>query len=97
MSDNFGTPKNNKHILIYNALHGCPGKVRKTGKYNVTIIFREEEIKKFRFTGVLLDETLEQVLNVIKLTAPISYSLDGKTVYLSSDKNSIIDFSKYIK
>ncbi len=66
-------------------------------KYNVTIIFREEEIKKFRFTGVLLDETLEQVLNVIKLTAPISYSLDGKTVYLSSDKNSIIDFSKYIK
>lgn len=66
-------------------------------KYDVTIIFREEEIKKFRFTGVLLDETLEQVLNVIKLTAPISYSLDGKTVYMSSDPRSLNDFSKYIK
>jgi len=66
-------------------------------KYDVTIIFREEEIKKFRFTGVLLDETLEQVLNVIKLTAPISYSLDGKTVYMSSDPHSLNDFSKYIK
>jgi transposase-like protein len=31
MSNYFGTPKNNKHILIYNDLHGCPGKVRKTG------------------------------------------------------------------
>ncbi len=66
-------------------------------KYDVTIIFREEEIKKFRFTGVLLDETLEQVLNVIKLTAPISYSLDGKTVYLTSDPHSLIDYSKHIK
>jgi len=66
-------------------------------KYDVSVVFREEEIKKFRFTGVLLDETLEQVLNVIKLTAPISYSLEGKTVYLSSDPHSLDDFSKYIK
>ena len=65
-------------------------------KYDVSIVFREEEIKKFRFTGVLLDETLEQVLNVIKLTAPINYSLDGKTVYLSSDPESLDDFSKHI-
>ncbi len=66
-------------------------------KYNVTVVFREEEIKKFRFTGVLLDETLEQVLNAISLTAPIRYSLDGKTVYLSSDPRSLNDFSKYMK
>lgn len=66
-------------------------------KYDVTIIFREEEIKRFRFTGVLLDETLEQVLNVIKLTAPITYSLDGKTVYLDSDPTSTIDYPKHIK
>ncbi len=56
-------------------------------KYDVTVIFLDDEIKKFRFTGVLLDETLEQVLNVIGMTAPIRYSLDGKTVYLSSEPN----------
>ena len=66
-------------------------------KYDVSIIFKEEEIKRFRFTGVLLDETLEQVLNVIKLTAPITYSLDGKTVYLDSDPASTIDYPKHIK
>jgi len=63
----------------------------------VTIVFKKESIKQFRFTGVLLDETLEQVLNVIKLAAPISYSLEGKTVYLDLDSNSLNDFSKYIK
>jgi transmembrane sensor len=66
-------------------------------KYNVAIVFLDDEIKKFRFTGVLLDETLEQVLNVIGLTAPIRYSLDGKTVYLNSDPNSLDGFSKFIK
>ena len=66
-------------------------------KYDVTIVFKKESIKQFRFTGVLLDETLEQVLNVIKLAAPISYSLEGKTVYLDLDSNSLNDFSKYIK
>jgi hypothetical protein len=34
---------------------------------------------------VLLDETLEQVLNVIKLAAPVDFSIEGKTVYLFSD------------
>jgi ferric-dicitrate binding protein FerR (iron transport regulator) len=51
-------------------------------KYNVTFVFGNEEIKKYRFSGVLLDETLEQVLNVIKLTAPIDYLLDGKVVLM---------------
>ena len=66
-------------------------------KYDVTVVFLDDEIKKFRFTGVLLDETLEQVLNVIGLTAPIQYSLEGKTVYLSSNPNSLKGFSKFMK
>jgi len=66
-------------------------------KYDVSVIFMDDEIKKFRFTGVLLDETLEQVLNVIGLTAPIQYSLEGKTVYLSSNPNSLNGFSKFMK
>lgn len=66
-------------------------------KYDVTFTFVDEEIKKFRFTGILLDETLEQVLNVIKLTAPIKYQVKGKTVFLSSDKEHLNEFSKYLK
>jgi ferric-dicitrate binding protein FerR (iron transport regulator) len=66
-------------------------------KYDVSVVFLDDEIKKFRYTGVLLDETLEQVLNVIGLTSPIRYSLDGKTVYLNSNPNSLNGFSKFMK
>jgi len=66
-------------------------------KYDVNFVFDNDEIKKCRFSGVLLDETLEQVLNVIKLTAPISYHLEGKTVILSSDKAQIDDYSQHLK
>lgn len=66
-------------------------------KYDVTFNFLDEDIKKFRFTGVLLDETLEQVLNVIKLTAPIDYYVEGKTVFMKSDKEHMNHFSKHLK
>lgn len=63
----------------------------------MTFVFTGEKVKKFRFTGVLLDETLEQVLNVIRLTAPITYSIEGKVVSLGSDPNSVNTFSRYTK
>lgn len=66
-------------------------------KYDVSFVLGDEEISKYRFTGVLLDETLEQVLNVIKLTAPIAYRLEGKTVILNSDKTQLNDYSKHLK
>ncbi|HLP74634.1 MAG TPA: FecR domain-containing protein [Bacteroidales bacterium] len=66
-------------------------------KYDVKIVFIDEGLKKFRFTGVLLDETLEQVMNVIKLTAPIGFSIEGKTVYLFTDPAEISGFEEYMK
>jgi transmembrane sensor len=58
-------------------------------KYNVTFVFRDEEIKKHRFSGVLLDETLQQVMDVIKLTAPVDYIIDRKIVFLFSKEERI--------
>lgn len=66
-------------------------------KYDVKFVFIDEDIKKFRFTGVLLDETLEQVLNVIKLTAPIAYSIEAKSVYLFTDPAQLEGFEEYLK
>jgi transmembrane sensor len=66
-------------------------------KYDVTFVFGSEEIKKYRFSGVLLDETLEQVLKVIKLTAPINYLLDGKVVLIVSNKEEVEKYSKHMK
>jgi ferric-dicitrate binding protein FerR (iron transport regulator) len=51
-------------------------------RYDVQIIFRDNDSKALRFTGILENETLEQVLFAIRLTSPIRYTIDHKTVYL---------------
>jgi ferric-dicitrate binding protein FerR (iron transport regulator) len=66
-------------------------------KYDVSFSFEYEEIKQFRFTGTLEDETLTQVLDVIKLSAPIDYKLDGKTVRILENKQMTKKFSGHLK
>ncbi len=66
-------------------------------KYNVTISFASENIKQYRFSGTLEDETLTQVLDVIKLTAPIDYELDGKEVKIFENTKMAEKFSNHLK
>jgi transmembrane sensor len=51
-------------------------------RYNVKIVFRDESLKKYVFSGVLKDETIEQVLEAMKLTAPVGYELKNNVVSL---------------
>jgi len=76
----------NKLIIRSENLESLCTKLQR--KYNVTFVFRDEEIKKHRFSGILLDETFNQVMDVIMLTAPVSYEMEGRTVYLFSRKLS---------
>ena len=55
-------------------------------RYDVQIVFRDNDSKALRFTGILENETLEQVLFAIRLTSPIRYTIDHKTVYLEKIK-----------
>jgi transmembrane sensor len=73
----------NKLIIRSEDLESLCTKLQR--KYDVTFVFKDEIIKKHRFSGVLLDETFQQVMDVIKLTAPVDYMLDGKTVILVSN------------
>ncbi len=74
----------NKLIIRSENLESLCTKLQR--KYDVTFVFADEDIKKHRFSGVLLDETLQQVMDVIKLTAPVDYFIDRKTVLLFSNK-----------
>lgn len=56
-------------------------------KYNVKFKFNDESLKAYKFTGILRDETLEQMLNVIKLSAPIDYSIKENTVFLNENQS----------
>jgi ferric-dicitrate binding protein FerR (iron transport regulator) len=66
-------------------------------KYDVKFVFESEALKKFRFTGTLENETLTQVLDVIKLSAPLEYKLQGKTVMIFENKRMSEKFSNHLK
>ena len=82
----------NKLIIRSENLESLCTKLQR--KYDVTFVFEDEEIKKHRFSGVLLDETFQQVMDVIKLTAPVDYILDSKTVLMFSNKEQAEKYSK---
>lgn len=54
-------------------------------KYNVIFSFKDEESKKYIFSGTLKDYPLEQILEVIKLNAPIQYTIKEKNVIICED------------
>jgi ferric-dicitrate binding protein FerR (iron transport regulator) len=56
-------------------------------RYNVKIIIDEKELREYKFSGTIKDETLEQVLSVIKLSAPINYSIHNNEVHLFENKS----------
>jgi ferric-dicitrate binding protein FerR (iron transport regulator) len=51
--------------------------------YNITIRFESEKIKNYRFSGVIKNNSLDNVIEIISLTAPISYQYKGDTIILS--------------
>jgi transmembrane sensor len=56
-------------------------------KFDVRIVFESERLKTFRFTGIIMAEPIEQVLEVMSLSAPINFKLKGRIVTLSENKN----------
>jgi transmembrane sensor len=66
-------------------------------KYDVKFVFASEKLKQFRFTGTLENETLTQVLDVIKLSSPIGYTLQGKTVLFFENKHMTEQFNNHLK
>lgn len=56
-------------------------------RYDVEVEFESEALKHFTFSGIIEDETLGQVLKVISLTAPVSYTLDKKHLVLKENKS----------
>jgi transmembrane sensor len=73
--------KDNRWIIEREELQSLAVKLER--RYNVSIVISDESLKSYVFSGILEDETLEQVLEAIKLTAPIHYKINQKQVFLS--------------
>ena len=55
-------------------------------RYNTTISLTSGELKKYRFSGTIENETLEQVFEILQMTIPIHYSLDPGKVNVKLDR-----------
>jgi transmembrane sensor len=65
-------------------------------RFNVEIKFDNESIKQYKFTGILSDETFEQVLEVIKFSAPIEYSITTNLVILKENTDAKSGYDKFL-
>ncbi|NJO68595.1 MAG: FecR family protein [Bacteroidetes bacterium] len=63
-------------------------------KYNVDIHIKSENLKQYRFTGTIRNETLEQVLEILKLTTPLKYKVGKGEVFWDIDTGLQKDFSR---
>lgn len=66
-------------------------------KYDVKIILKSEELKNFRFSGVVRNETLEQVLEILSLTTPLHYQIGKGEVVWDIDSSQANSYKNVLK
>ena len=66
-------------------------------QYDYTFEFESTDVENYRFSGTLEDETLQQVMDVITLTSPISYKIKGKIVTINKDLKRTRNFKKHLR
>ncbi|MDR1173145.1 MAG: FecR family protein [Bacteroidales bacterium] len=76
--------KDGRWIIRSESLESLAKKMER--KYDVEFSFEDEASKKYVFAGTLKDYPLEQILEVIRLNAPIQYAVKEKNVIISEDK-----------
>jgi len=73
-------------------------------RFNVNIKFLNEELKEYHFTGIIQNETIEQVMTILSLTVPVKYKIDLNNIelvlnqelrnrYMNALKSNTIDTS----
>lgn len=50
--------------------------------YNVQVEFKSNRIKQYRFSGVIKNNSLDNIIEIISLIAPITYESHGDTILL---------------
>lgn len=56
-------------------------------RFNISVVHLDERLKKYKFSGTIQKETLEQVFDLMKLTIPMSYTIDKGKVSITLNSN----------
>lgn len=57
--------------------------------YNISFEFRDESIKDYKFEGIIKNSQLTNVLELISISAPVSYRIEENKVILDRNENDI--------
>lgn len=71
----------NKLIFSEEAFSDLAMKMQR--RYNVTIIFDNEKLSQYKFTGRFEEETVDEALQELQLIAPFTYKKEQNRVYIS--------------
>jgi ferric-dicitrate binding protein FerR (iron transport regulator) len=63
-------------------------------RYNISIEFASENIKKYRFSGTIQNETIEQIMEIMRSTMPLSYSIEKGKIIVKEDKKLMQEFNR---
>lgn len=65
-------------------------------KFNLTITFSDKELKDYRFSGSIKNETIEQILEAMSFTAPVAFTIDKDTITLKLNERLKDKFTRII-
>jgi transmembrane sensor len=66
-------------------------------KFNVIVDIKSLGLNQYTFTGTFNNETLEQILDIIKLTAPINYQINKGVVIITEEQKRKATYNNFIK
>jgi transmembrane sensor len=69
----------NDELVIDNETLGSLA-VKLERKYDVNIYFDDPSLKELRFTGILRNETIEQVLDILRISSSLNYHMDKRDI-----------------
>lgn len=91
--DNLLRP-NERHLLVETAwmdnkiaFSNCPMSdiaVMLERRFDIRINFKDQEVMEYRYTGVFDDENVDDILNIMKISKPFNYKLNGKKLTITN-------------
>jgi ferric-dicitrate binding protein FerR (iron transport regulator) len=66
-------------------------------RYGMKFIFADEELKNYKISATFEEETIEQLLNAIRLTVPMDYKIIRNQVYLETSNQLKRNYKNLIK
>ncbi len=57
-------------------------------RFNVSVQFTDEEIKKYQLSGSFANETVNETLDILKLLVPFDYQINGSKILIGKIKKA---------